>query len=71
MNYIKQLEGDKDDLKAVINAVLEEIKDFNRLLNSSKHNGVDSNGERLDYISTDDVLRRVQAMKNILNGIGG
>ncbi len=70
MNYIKQLQADKDDQTAIINAALEEIKDFNRLLNSPKHNGVDNNGERLDYISTDDVLRRVQAMKNILNGIG-
>jgi hypothetical protein len=60
MNYIKQLQQDNQELKARIDDVDYEIRDFRRLLNSSKHNGVDTDGTRSDWIATSDTLARLR-----------
>ena len=56
MNYIKKLQQENAELKARIDAADEAIRDFTRLLNSPKHNGVDMFGERSDWIATNDTL---------------
>ena len=67
MNYLKQLKQDNDDLKMAIDNASEAITDLQRLLNSTKHNGVDSNGDRLDWIATRDVLTHCQLIRNALH----
>lgn len=68
MNYIKQLQQENAELKARINATRQEMREFSRLLHSSKHNGVDMFGERSDWISTDDALRRLCSIDTAIKG---
>tara|TARA_R110000803_G_scaffold24129_1_gene58546 strand:- start:237 stop:452 length:216 start_codon:yes stop_codon:yes gene_type:complete len=66
MNYIKQLQQDNQELKARIDNTDAEIRDFIRLLNSSKHNGVDTDGTRSDWIATSDTLGRLGIIQDTL-----
>jgi len=68
MNYIKQLQADNAALKARISDIDEALQGFSRLLNSSKHNGVDMHGERSDWISTGDALTQLQIIDTVLKG---
>lgn len=67
MNYIKQLQAENAQLKATINSTHNVIKDFSRLLHSSKHNGVDMHGERSDWIATSDALRQLELIHSALH----
>ena len=69
MNYIKQLEQDKREFANNINAADYAIADFQRLLNLPKHNGVDMNGDRSDWISTSDALKQLLIIRDALLGI--
>ena len=69
MNYIKRLQADNTELKARIDQCEEAIQDFNRLLHSSKHNGVDMHGDRSDWIATNDVLGRLGLISDALFNI--
>ena len=66
MNYIKQLQQDNKELKARIYNTDTEIRDFRRLLNSTKHNGVDIDGTRSDWIATSDALGRLGIIQDTL-----
>lgn len=68
MNYIKQLQGENKEYKAHQVAVRSELKEFSALLHSSKHQGVDMNGNRSDWIATSDVLARLNRIHNALYG---
>lgn len=69
MNYIKQLQADNEDMKARIDQCETAIQDFIRLLNSSKHNGVDCNGDRSDWIATNDALGQCGLISDALFNI--
>ena len=66
MNYIKQLQQDNEEMIATILDVETLINDFQRLLNLPKHNGVDCNGDRSDWIATSDVQTRLQDIRTRL-----
>ena len=66
MNYIKALQQENKEFTDCTDNCHEAITDFIRLLNSPKHNGVDSNGERSDWIATSDVLAQLQLIKDTL-----
>lgn len=65
MNYIKQLQADNTNLKKQISAALNEINAFIVFLNSNKFCGTEG-GERKDWISTGDVLRQLNEIKQVL-----
>lgn len=67
MNYIKKLENTVFDRGSVILAADQEIREFMAHLNSSKFQGVDLDGTRKDWISTDDVRSRLQNILNLLS----
>lgn len=66
MNYIKQLQEDKNNLANKLAAVLLELDNFNSHLHSEKFCGVDSTGERKDWIATEDVILRIREIKNLI-----
>lgn len=68
MNYIKQLQAENAQLKATINSTHNAVKDFSRLLHSSKHNGIDMHGDRSDWIATSDALRQLELIHSTLHG---
>ena len=69
MNYIKQLQADNAELIARIEQAETAIQDFSRLLHSSKHNGVDINGDRSDWIATSDTLGQLGLISDALFNI--
>ena len=66
MNYIKQLEQENKEMSDCTDACNAAITDFIRLLNLPKHNGVDVNGERSDWIATSDCLAQLRLIRNTL-----
>ena len=69
MNYIKQLQADNAELIARIEQAETAIQDFTMLLHSSKHNGVDINGDRSDWIATSDTLGQLGLISDALFNI--
>jgi len=69
MNYIKQLQADNEDMKTRIDQCEAAIQDFIQLLNLPKHNGVDCNGDRSDWIATSDALGRCGLISDALFNI--
>ena len=69
MNYINKLQADVSDYRTRIDQCEEAIHDFTRLLNSSKHNGIDMNGDRSDWIATNDVLGQLGLISDALFNI--
>ena len=69
MNYIKQLQAENEDMKTRIDQAESAIQDFTRLLHSSKHNGVDMNGDRSDWIATSDTLGQLGLISDALFNI--
>ncbi len=65
MNFIKQLQADNKELKEKISSALVEINTFIIFLNSNKFRGTEG-GERKDWISTGDVIRQMQEIKQLL-----
>ena len=68
MNYIKQLQTENKEFKARVDSVDEQLRDFSRLLHSAKHNGIDINGDRSDWIATNDVISRLGLIHDALYG---
>ncbi len=67
MNYIKQLQEDKKNLAVKVAKVYLELNDFVIFLQTSpKFQGNESDGARKDWISTADVINRLQEIKNIV-----
>jgi hypothetical protein len=67
MNYIKQLEQDRNNLANKVASVLIELNHFQTFLQTAeKFKGVESNGERKDWISTVDVIKTIQEIKNLI-----
>lgn len=56
MNYIKKLESERNELREKSQTVEMAINNFIAHLHSPKFQGVESNGERKDWIATGDVL---------------
>jgi len=65
MNYIKQLEADNTELKQKISSALSELTAFQVFLSGPKFTGTE-NGERKNWISTEDVQRQIREIKNLL-----
>lgn len=67
MNYINQLEADRNNLANKLASVLVELNAFQAFLQTAeKFKGVESNGERKDWIATKDVINRIQEIKNLI-----
>ena len=65
-NFIKQLQADKAEAEARTAATLDALADFRALLLSPKHQGTAPDGTRNDWISTADVLRRLDMIQQAL-----
>lgn len=68
MNHIQRLTEDNADKGERITATAEALQDFRVFLLSDKFSGVDTNGERKDWIATGDVQRQIDSLLSILNG---
>lgn len=67
MNYIQTLQEQNKNLAGKLASVLLEIDDFKTFLQTAeKFKGIESNGERKDWISTVDVINRIQEIKNLI-----
>jgi hypothetical protein len=67
MNYIKKLEADRNNLANKLASVFLELNHFQAFLQTAeKFKGVESNGERKDWINTVDVINRIQEIKNLI-----
>ncbi len=64
MNYIKKLQADLEAKTVELDAKLALITAFEAHLNTAKFQGLTSEGERKDWISTNDVsiwLRNIKS----------
>ncbi len=59
-NYIKTLQDDNASLQARIDEAGEALQEFRALLLSPKHQGLQADGSRNDWISTADALRYLE-----------
>jgi len=59
MNFIQKLQGEVKEKQEKISSVQEEIIGFVLFLRGPKFTGTE-NGERKDWISTSDVILRLQ-----------
>lgn len=66
MNFIQRLKADIQTRDAALATGQLEIQEFLEFLHSEKFTGVDSNGERKDWIATGDVVRWLQALRSTL-----
>ena len=66
MNYIKQLESDKTELKQTIESVIEILNDKLRYLSSSKFQGHDNN-----FVNAEEAYKMIAEIKHelFLSGI--
>lgn len=65
MNYILSLKEKNETQYAQLKAIEQEINDFISFLHSDKFAGVDSQGNRKDWISTGDVLNRMMEIRSL------
>lgn len=66
MNYINRLEAENADLHAALDAVRAELAMFHAHLSSAKFTGVESNGDRKDWIAVGDVVRRLHEIEAVM-----
>ena len=64
MNYIKQLEQERNSLATKLGITLLELNHFKAFLQTSTKFQSDPNGERKDWIATGDVIIRLQEIMN-------
>jgi tRNA nucleotidyltransferase (CCA-adding enzyme) len=64
MNYIKQLQTDRDDLQAQIERIAEAANDLMTYAQSTKFQGSSALGT---YISKNDVIERTRLILNEVN----
>jgi hypothetical protein len=69
MNYIKQLESEREALIATVDLTGQQIAQFMAFLHSSKFTGTE-NGERKDWIATGDVIQWLRELRNTLHQNG-
>jgi len=60
MNYIQSLQAQVEELKSQLAAKNEKLHNFVCFLHADKFVGVDSRGERKDWIAVGDVLNIVR-----------
>lgn len=56
MNFIKQLQADKEVLANRVNHLEQAIAELRGLALSDKHQGIDLDGTRKDWIASGDIL---------------
>lgn len=66
MNYIKNLEAKVKALENEKAVVVEQITELAVYLGSEKFQGVDSKGDRKDWVSTREVLGHLFSMRSNL-----
>lgn len=64
MNYIHKLKADLAGQTAAVESFKETINHLRNFLHSDKFIGVESDGERKDWIATGDVLSMLWAMES-------
>lgn len=64
MNYIQQLQEQNQAKSAALGEIENSINEFLKYLNSDKFIGVESNGERKDWISISDVHHFLVAVRS-------
>lgn len=60
MNYIKQLENSNAALRQELKVLHDNLHDLRAHLQSAKFQGVDLNGDRKDWIATNDVDLKIR-----------
>ena len=65
MNYILKLQEENKILKEKLAQIEIAMSDFQVFLNSEKFVGVDTYGERKDWIGTSDVLHWLRETKSL------
>lgn len=65
-NYIQTLQEENKRLRNNRRQVFDEITDFIGFLHSDKFKGTGCDGSRKDWISTKDVINRLQEIRNEL-----
>jgi hypothetical protein len=68
VNHIQKLILETAEQASRIKATLEEVQEIRSHLLNPKFQGVDTDGDRKDWISTADVLRRLETLSALLNG---
>ncbi len=66
MNYIKQLQTERNNLMTKLSDVQKELYAFQAFLQTSPKFRNEPNQERKDWISTSDVINRLQEIKNLI-----
>ena len=66
MNFIHRLKADLATRDEAVNAAQQQIQDFLQFLGTEKFLGVDSDGQRKDWISTRDVVTMLQDLRSTL-----
>ena len=66
MNYIHKLQAENAALQAKLDAAAAELLAMKMHLASDKFQGVDSKGERLDWIATGDVAAFIYRVEGLL-----
>jgi hypothetical protein len=64
MNHILSLQSEVTALKSKLSNMEKGLRDFRGFLFTEKFTGVDSKGERKDWISTTDVSNMIQEILN-------
>mgnify|MGYP001199779252 CR=1 FL=1 len=60
MNYIKQLESDKQDLENKMQDIQMVLSEMYVYLNSEKYKGIDErDGSMKNYVNTSDIIDRI------------
>ena len=70
MNYIKQLQTDRNGLQTAANMVDDDIGRLLAFLHGPKFAGHEENGERRDWVSTGDVIQWLRELRNTLHQNG-
>ena len=72
MNYIKQLEQDKQRMQAEIDKMDGILHEMHTYISSAKFQGVDHrDGSLNNYVNTNDILDRIRQAMPFRNNDGG
>jgi len=69
MNYINKIQSERNELAHNINRTDYAIQDFKEYLMSDKFTGFDYQDDRKDWISTAEVLARMELIRKELLGL--
>jgi hypothetical protein len=69
VNHIQRLQRDLDEAQAKLTHTLLQVEELRSYLFLPKFVGVDTNGDRKDWVATGDVLARLNLIRLAAQGI--